>query len=100
MASWLLLQRAASAGELSEEEARQEQGRISLASVAQPPVEENLAHLPRELLALMHRAQRLYERMLRLDEMIRARATPPTSDNHPLAGYLARIASEFGARGR
>ena len=99
MASWLLLQRAVSANELSEAEAEQEQARINLASVAHEPAEENLQHLPPELLELMERGQQLYERILQLDSMISRRETPDAQDApSAVAGYLDRIASEFGQK--
>ena len=97
LASWLLLQRAVAAGELTESDARKEQEHINLADMARAPDADTLARLPRELAALAQRAQRLYERIIRLDEMIRARATPAGAPSNPLSGMLDRIASEFAA---
>ncbi len=97
MASWLLLQRAVAAGELSEQDARREQENINLAALAQQPDEKALAHLPRELVLLSGRAQRLYERIIRLDEMIHNRRVTPEGGKNPLASLFGRIEAEFSA---
>ncbi len=97
MASWLLLQRAVAAGELSEQDAKREQENINLPALAQQPNETIIARLPRGLTALMGRAQRLYERILRLDEMIQARHAAPEGGANPLAGMFGRIEAEFSS---
>ena len=95
MASWLLLQRAAANGELSEQERRQEQENINLATLAEEPSEENIARLPEDLAALMGRAQRLYEQILRLDAIISARHLPVEQEAHPVSTLLAKLQAEF-----
>ncbi len=93
LASWLLLQKAVSAGELSEEAALEEQNQVSLDDLAEPD-EETLAMLPEGLSDLIRRSHRLHERIARLDEMIRTRTQPPAT--HPLADHMARLAQAFG----
>ncbi len=102
LASWLLLQRAVAAGELSEQDARQELENIDLASLARTIDSQAEQLLPEELTALARRGQQLYERIVKLDGMIRSRATPPAARErqNPLAGMLDRIASEFSASGK
>ncbi|HHN73568.1 MAG TPA: DUF1465 family protein [Thermopetrobacter sp.] len=96
MASWLLLQKAVSSGELSEEAAREEQNRITV-EPATPSDADMLAMLPEGLRELIARAQRLNERIARLDEMIRNRETP--ASENPLADHMDRLARAFGSGG-
>ena len=95
MASWLLLQRAAASGEVSEQECQREQENIALSSLAEEPAEENIARLPEELAALTGRAQRLYEQILRLDAIIGARQKRKAPETHPVSDLLARLQAEF-----
>ena len=101
LASWLLLQRAVAAGELSEQDARQEMENINLASLQRTADEQMLQQLPAELAALQERGQRLYERILKMDEMIRSRDLPAAGHEraNPLSNMLDRIASEFASPG-
>ena len=101
LASWLLLQRAVAAGELTEQDARKEQENINLDGLAQDMDDTTLSQLPEGLVDLIRRGQSLYERVLRLDEKIRHRAdaTPEQASGNPLSGMLDRISSEFGSGG-
>jgi regulator of CtrA degradation len=73
LASWLLLQRAISSGEISRAEAEQEKGRISLDEIGQGQPLDGEEQLPEALQALVTRSLRLHERMLTLDVMIAER---------------------------
>ena len=95
MASWLLLQRAVAAGELSERDARREQENINLPALAQQPGEALISRLPPELTALMERAQHLYERILRLNDMIRTCRAHDETGESPLSDLIGRIEAEF-----
>lgn len=100
MASWLLLQRAAANGEVSEQERQREQESIGLAALAEEPAEETIARLPEELAALAGRAQRLYEQIVRLDALISARHDPgDAAKRHPVSDMLARLQAEFSRHG-
>ena len=96
MASWLLLQRAVASGELSEQEIRQERENINLDSLSETPGREQISRLPEKLAALIDRAQRLYEKVVRLDSMIGARARP-SQPSRPVSDMLARLRMEFSA---
>jgi len=93
MASWLLLQRAVSCGEISEEAAREEKSRISLAESAPEPL-QNAEELPEGLRLLAERSGRLHERIMKLDEMISNRRTPD-ADHNPVATQMHRLAEVF-----
>ncbi len=90
MASWLLVHRAVREGEMSSEEARAERYRL-LGDDHKPRQEdEALAQLPAPLINLVERCDRLYERMIRLDERLTER-TRPAADPNPVARQLADL---------
>src|SRR5207302_6034391 len=74
LASWLLLQRAVSSGELTPEDARKEKHRISLAEIGAGQQLIGSSQIPDALGELIKRSLRLHERILKLDAMIAARA--------------------------
>lgn len=68
--SWLLVQRAVHAGEISRAEARKPRYRLGAQKVCRatgPSVEESL---PEHLLWLLERSDQLYQRVARLDAML------------------------------
>ena len=95
MASWLLLQRAISSGEITPEAAEEEQRRVDLEALASQPAQD-VEDLPEDLRALMARADYLHQRIRTLDSMVRNREM--VADDHPLAGHLDKLAAAFGAR--
>ncbi len=97
LASWLLLQRAVSCGELTEEAANEEKQRISLADAAPQPM-ENEEQLPDGLRQLAARSRQLYARIIKLDDMINNRRTPEADTTHPLAAHMNRLAEAFGGK--
>ncbi len=70
LASWLLLQRAISSGEISRAEAEQEKGRISLDDMGEGQPLTGEDKMPEALKELVGRSLRLHERILTLDVMI------------------------------
>ena len=95
LASWLLLQRAVSSGELTPEDARKEKHRISLAEIGagQPLTGSN--QIPDALNDLIKRSLRLHERILKLDAMIAARARSESAGPSPVSTHLDRLAQFF-----
>lgn len=65
--AWMLVQRAVHAGEMTRDEAAEEQNRLSGAEacLSEPVVPE--AELPPRLCSLLQRSRNLYERVQRLD---------------------------------
>ena len=98
LASWLLLQRAVSAGELSVEEARKEKHRISLADIGAGNTLTGSEQLPQGLLDLVERSLRIHQRILKLDAMIaaKAKAQPAETDNQVVQQF-DRLAQVFKA---
>ncbi len=93
LASWLLLQRAVSCGEIGEEAAREEKNRINLIEAAAPVQEAH--ELPEGLLALAERSRQLQKRILKLDDMINARVAP--AGENPLRERMDMLAEAFGS---
>lgn len=71
LASWLLLQRAVSAGELTREAAEVEKERINLDEIGPGHDLDGAEVLPAGLNALVDRSLRLHERVVTLDAMVR-----------------------------
>jgi regulator of CtrA degradation len=99
LASWLLLQRALSAGELTREAAEIEKERINLSEIGPGHDLDGAERLPAGLNALVERSLRLHERVVTLDAMVReAQAGAEPADN-PVADQMDRLAQTF-ARAR
>ena len=98
LASWLLLQRAIGAGEMSAEEARKEKHRISLADIGRGNALTGSDQLPAGLLDIIDRSLSLHQRVVKLDVMrnvkAKAEAAPAIS---PVNDQLDRIAAVFKA---
>ena len=95
LASWLLLQRAVSAGELTLEAAEVEKQRINLAEIGPGHQLDGAERLPDGLNALVERSLRLHERVVTLDAMVReAQGRAEPADN-PVADQMDRLAQSF-----
>jgi regulator of CtrA degradation len=95
LASWLLLQRAVSSGELTPEDARKEKHRISLAEIGAGQPLSGSNQLPEPLGDLIKRSLRLHERIVKLDAMVAARAKSEQAGPSPVSGQLDRLAQVF-----
>lgn len=70
--AWLLVQKAVHAGELSLEEAKEPERRLSGQEVCTTALDYDEAPLPPGLYDLLERSRSLYERIERLDAMLSA----------------------------
>jgi regulator of CtrA degradation len=95
LASWLLLQRAVSAGELTPEDASKEKHRISLADIGAGHPLSGAAQLPESLDELIARSLKLHERIVKLDAMIATRAKSPAPAPSAVNTQFDRIAKTF-----
>jgi regulator of CtrA degradation len=95
LASWLLLQRAVSAGEISIEDASKEKHRIHLSEIGAGHVMTGYEQIPVALRDLVDRSLRLHERIQKLDEMLstKARVAPPQPS--PVSHQMDRLAAVF-----
>lgn len=97
LASWLLMQRAISAGELTKEAARSEKHRINLTEIGPGYPLRGAEQIPEGLKALVCRSLTLHERILKLDAMLVEAETKPASSHNQVAKQITRI-EEFFAR--
>jgi regulator of CtrA degradation len=95
LASWLLLQRAVSQGELTDEAAAAEKHRIDLGEVGAGAPLCGSDQLPGALQALVQRSLRLHFRIMRLDRLIVDGRTPPAGAANPVASQVDRLQRVF-----
>ncbi len=69
--AWLLVQRAVHAGEIGPEQAREAPHRLGGRAVCFASGGEGSGALPARLRELLRRSRKLYQRVARLDEMVR-----------------------------
>ena len=93
LASWLLLQRAIGAGELSIEDARKENHRISLSDIGRGHDLAGSESLPDALKALVERSINLHGRVQKLDSMISAQASTAPNVASPVNEQINNLAS-------
>lgn len=92
LASWLLLQRAIGAGEMTQEEARREKHRISLSDIGRGHALTGEEQLPEALKALVERSLRLHVRVQKLDVMLNVQSKAETPASSPVTEQLDRLA--------
>jgi regulator of CtrA degradation len=97
LASWLLLQRAIAAGELTRDEATRQKSRVSLSDIGEGAAIPAADKLPDGLRLLVSRSLRLHERILVLDRMIADSEAPDAANNNPVASQLNQLARAFGS---
>ena len=95
LASWLLLHRAVSEGEMSLAQARREKSKVNVRSDQRDA--DALAYLPRHLRDLIDRSMQIQERVRRLDGSIHAAAGEPAMVN-PVALQLGALTAAFGRK--
>lgn len=96
IASWLLVQRAVSEGEMTAGQALQEKNRVRLAAT-EAPNPENFTLLPVRLQNLILRARRLHARILHLDGLISNDRPTPAPRESPVAAQQGLLRSAFPA---
>jgi regulator of CtrA degradation len=96
LASWLLIRRAVSEGELTPEQAVEEQRKIKLPVRGNDAPGRDLSSLPERLRDLVEQSVKLQERVLRLDQMLDVGEMPTNERDHPLETQLSRLREAFG----
>jgi regulator of CtrA degradation len=98
LASWLLIRRAVSEGELTLEQAIEEQRKIKLPVKGGDQPARDLGALPQRLRELIEQSVKLQERVIRLDQMLGYKQLPPSAEtDHPLKSQLSRLRAAFGS---
>jgi regulator of CtrA degradation len=95
LASWLLLQRAMQAGEITQDDAQAEKRRISLEEVGNVAPLVGSHVIPEGLSLLIARSLRLHERVLTLDRSFASPAKAQAGEN-PVSQQLDQLAKAFG----
>ena len=95
VASWLLVQRAVREGDMPAAEACQDRYRLNEAAPAETAADPEL---PGNLLNLLERSTRLYERVLHLDRRMYVEPTQEETP-HPIQSQMARLQAAFGRAG-
>jgi regulator of CtrA degradation len=98
LASWLLLQRAVGAGEVSEGEATSEKSRVNLSEIGRGNAIPGADALPEGLVDLVARSLRLHERIMTIDGMINAKAPVEAANENPVAQQMDQLARAFSRR--
>jgi regulator of CtrA degradation len=98
LASWLLLQRAIGAGEVSDQEAAREKNRVSLSDIGQGNKIPGSENLPEGLIELVARSLRLHERIVVIDQMIAGKAEVVAANENPVAMQMDQLTRAFAAR--
>jgi regulator of CtrA degradation len=96
LASWLLLQRALHAGELTQEEAVSEKHRINLSDIGSGQTLQGGETLPESLKTLIERSLRLHQRIQKLDRVLND--SERTSADNPVSSQMNLLAAAFGGR--
>ena len=97
LASWLLIRRAVSEGELTPEQAIEEQRKIKLPASGDQPARD-LGALPPRLRELIEQSTKLQARVIRLDRMLGYKQLLPSGEaEHPLKMQLSRLRAAFGS---
>jgi len=97
LASWLLLQRAIAAGEMTTEDARKEKHRISLSDIGRGNALTGSEQMPEALKDLVEHSLRLHMRVQKLDAMLNVQSKSEPQAESPMNRQLDRIASVFKA---
>ncbi len=96
VASWLLVQRAVREGDMAPAAACEDRYRLNGEDVARSAeTEASHGDLPRGLMRLADRAERLYERVRHLDRRMYVESETSEPAN-PVLGQLDRLKSAFG----
>jgi regulator of CtrA degradation len=97
LASWLLIRRAVSEGELTQEQAVEEQRKIKLPVAGAEQPARDLGHLPTRLRELIEQSVKLQERVIRLDQMLDFKEMAPAGEvEYPLHSHMSRLRAAFG----
>jgi regulator of CtrA degradation len=100
LASWLLIRRAVSEGELTPEQAAEEQRKIKLPVTGTDQPSRDLSALPERLRDLIAQSIKLQARVVRLDQMLDFNQPAPAGEaDHPLSSHLTRLREAFGPEG-
>ena len=96
LASWLLIRRAVTEGEMTRDEAQQQKNRVQLQAANDVERCDEFEVLPTSLKDLVETTNRLLTRIIKIDRMLgeEPMVSESTNDN-PLGDQIARISAAF-----
>ncbi len=98
LASWLLIRRAVSEGELTAEQAAEEQRKVKLPVKGGEQPSKDWGVLPERLKELIVQSIKLQDRVIRLDHMLDSKQVPASGEtDHPLKLQLSRLRAAYGS---
>lgn len=95
VASWLLVQRAVREGDMKAADACDERYRLGGQEISRGETPEGMDELPSGLLTLLERSERLYERILHLDQRMYVNQGEEAAP-HPVLSQLDQLRAAFG----
>ena len=99
LASWLLLQRAASEGEMTREQLLDEKKKVTLDDTGNPMLKELWPELPAEFQELVKRCAALQSRIIQLDRDLYGEQQNVSFDiNNPVGQQIDLLSTAFGAK--
>jgi regulator of CtrA degradation len=98
LASWLLLQRAITAGEVSDTEASREKSRVNLNEIGAGNNIPGADALPEGLIELISRSLRLHERVVVMDSMLHGKVEVAAANENPVAMQMDQLTKAFALR--
>ena len=97
LASWLLIRRAVTEGEMTAEEAHEQKNRVQLKPADESERASEFEALPTTLKDLVETTDRLLTRVIKIDDMLsdESRLQKPDLNENPLGDQIARISAAF-----
>ena len=97
LASWLLLQRAVQEKEITAQSARSEKSKVKFSATPSQRGGPGWSDLPARLLDYIEQGDRLFERVVRFDNLDRqTRPQAPVRDDNDIADQFSRLHDAFG----
>ena len=96
VASWLLVQRAVREGDLPPAAACEDRYRLAAEGARADDHDTPRSELPRGLVRLADRAERLYERVCHLDKRMYVESEGKPEPSNPVLNHLDRLKNAFG----
>ncbi len=98
LASWLLIRRAVNEGEMTLKQAEEEEHKVKLQAIGSLARAKGYDELPASMKELVERSLRFYDRIVKLDRMIRDTTEGDHEDqngNSPLSQHIGRLKAAF-----
>lgn len=96
LASWLLLQRAANEGEMTDEQFQEEKRKVKLHTLPETTMTDEWIDLPREFCDLVRRSLTLQNRITAIDSEVYEMRKSETTEENPVRQQLELLTTALG----